>query len=133
VKAHVKQHKVSSLKLVPLLPNRNNPEEDSFVVVPKNALAKGVLTSSGSTAPVTPSKSKAATAAAAMRDTFQPADWDKVPSKPHIYRQLMRCAACDFSTKVRLNLIKHLKLHLVKSKLGKSADPVFPFTVQGQL
>jgi hypothetical protein len=42
-----------------------------------------------------------------------------VPLKPEIYRQLVRCAACDFSTKVRVNLIKHLKLHLVKSKLGK--------------
>jgi hypothetical protein len=34
----------------------------------------------------------------------------------------VRCAACDFSTKVRVNLIKHLKLHLVKSKLGKGEN-----------
>jgi hypothetical protein len=54
-----------------------------------------------------------------LKDTFQPGEWEEVPLKPEIYRQLVRCAACDFSTKVRVNLIKHLKLHLVKSKLGK--------------
>jgi hypothetical protein len=54
-----------------------------------------------------------------QRDIFQPTEVEQVPLKPDIYRQLVRCGACDFATKVRVNLIKHLKLHLVKSKLGK--------------
>jgi hypothetical protein len=60
VKSHVKQHKVASTKLVPLLPNRTNPDEDSFIIVPKNSLAKGLHIALPP--PATPSKSKMAAA-----------------------------------------------------------------------
>ena len=35
MKAHIKLHKVSNLKLVQILPNKNNADEDCFIVVPK--------------------------------------------------------------------------------------------------
>ncbi len=60
VKSHVKQHKVANTKLVPLLPNRTNPDEDSFIIVPKNSLAKGLHIALPQ--PATPSKSKMAAA-----------------------------------------------------------------------
>ena len=34
-KTHMKMHKVSNIKLVQILPNKNNADEDCFVLVPK--------------------------------------------------------------------------------------------------
>ena len=39
-----------------------------------------------------------------------------------MFRSLIRCSVCDFVTKVRQNLVKHLKLHLRKER----AAPVTP-------
>ena len=63
--------------------------------MPKNALPKGIRTSTSSKA----------------KDTFAPEEIEDIP-KISMFRHLVRCSVCDFVTKVRLNLVKHLRLHL---------------------
>ena len=37
----MKQHKVVNTKLVPLIHSKNNVDEDTFLVVPKNSVPRG--------------------------------------------------------------------------------------------
>ena len=103
------EHKVTQLKFLPLKPNQTNPEEDPFVMVPKNTLAKA--------------------ARSRHKDVFSPSDLNSIPIKPDIYKYLIRCSICDFSTKVKNNLVKHLRLHVKKEKLhaaGSLKEAVLP-------
>ena len=94
LKVHVKsEHKLLNFKFVPLHSAKNNPEKDYFLVVPKNNLQKS-------------GRSKT------LKDTFSPADVASIPLKPDIYKYILRCSLCDYGTRVRNNLVKHLKLHL---------------------
>ena len=52
-----------------------------------------------------------------MKDTFGPKDLDRLSQRPEVCRSLLRCALCDFSSKVRRNLAKHLNLHTLKEKM----------------
>ena len=103
------EHKVTQLKFLPLKPNQTNPEEDPFVMVPKNTLAK--------------------TARSRHKEVFSPSDLNSIPIKPDIYKYLIRCSICDFSTKVKNNLVKHLHLHVKKEKLhaaGSLKEAILP-------
>ena len=87
---------VSSYKMIPMVPARTNPDLDSFIVLPKNSIPKGVrLTATGP-------KSK---------DTFSPDQIDSIP-RHSVFKVPIRCSVCDFMTKVRQNMVKHLRLHL---------------------
>lgn len=97
-------HKVGSMKIVPLIPGKNNPERDLFLVTPKHALPK-------------PSS---------QQDTFSPKDLSKLVQRCSMSRYLLRCADCDFSTKVRKNLEKHLKLHLKHNREPPTITPINP-------
>ena len=104
------EHKVTQMKFLPLKPNQTNPEEDPFVMVPKNTLAKAARSRH-------------------IKDVFSPADLNSIPIKPDIYKYLIRCSICDFSTKVKNNLVKHLRLHVKKEKLhaaGSLKEAVLP-------
>jgi len=99
LKVHAKSiHKISNVKFVPVHSHKNNPEEDYFILVPKNAIPKGP-------------RSKF------IKDTFSPTEIEAIPVKPEIYKFLIRCSICDFASRVRNNLVKHLKLHLRQDKL----------------
>ena len=99
VKNHLRLvHNVTQTKIVPVNPMRTHPDYDYFIVMPKNALPKGIRIS---------------TAGGKVKDTFSPTEMDDIP-KTSMFRHLIRCSVCDFVTKVRLNLIKHLRLHLRK-------------------
>ena len=75
---------------------KTHPDKDYFIVMPKNSLPKGIRTS---------------TAGGKAKDTFAPEEIEDIP-KISMFRHLIRCSVCDFVTKVRLNLVKHLRLHL---------------------
>merc|ERR1719273_1766127 len=100
LKAYVKtEHKLLSFKFVPVNAAKTNHEKDSFMIVPKNNLQK-------------PIRSKA------LKTTFSPADISSIPVKPDIYKYVLRCSLCDYGSRVRNNLVKHLRLHL------KSTDSI---------
>ncbi len=112
-------HRVSYAKTVPLDPARNDPEADRFLLVPKNATPRqpahlpsssrsGGGGSSGNGNSNSNSSSKG-------KDTFSPLEVDSLPH-PSMSRNLLRCTECDFSTRVRRNLEKHLRLHLRRKK-----------------
>ena len=46
--------------------------------------------------------------------------------KSAILKYFIRCSICDFVTKVRLNLIKHLKLHLKEKDVKKFVPVLTP-------
>ena len=82
VKTHLKtSHRAANVKLVPVKKTKNNAEEDPFVMVPKNAVFKMLRSRQ-------------------TKDTFSPELVDEIPKKPDIYRHLVRCSVCDFSSKV---------------------------------
>ena len=96
VKNHLRiVHNVAQTKIVPVDVFKTHPDKDYFIVMPKNALPKGIRTSTSSKA----------------KDTFAPEEIEDIP-KISMFRHLVRCSVCDFVTKVRLNLVKHLRLHL---------------------
>ena len=96
VKNHLRiGHNVTQTKIVPVDVFKSHPDKDYFIVMPKNALPKGIRTSTSSKA----------------KDTFAPEEIADIP-KISMFRHLIRCSVCDFVTKVRLNLVKHLRLHL---------------------
>ena len=59
------------------------------------------------------------------RDCFAPDEIDSIP-KQSMFRSLIRCSVCDFVTKVRQNLVKHLKLHLRKERTSAVPPPITP-------
>ena len=96
LKAHVKEeHKLTSFKFVPVNSAKTNHEKDSFMIVPKNNLQIQKT-----------AKSKA------IKTIFSPEDIDSIPAKPDIYKYVLRCSLCDYGSRVRNNLVKHLRLHL---------------------
>ena len=97
VKNHMRSaHHVSSYKMIPLVPARTHPDLDSFIVLPKNSIPKGVrLTATGPKS----------------RDTFAPDQLESIP-RQSVFKTPIRCSVCDFVTKVRQNMVKHLRLHV---------------------
>jgi hypothetical protein len=107
VKNHLRQsHKVPNTKLVPVDPLRNNQDVDQFLMMPKNALPKGIRITAGSSS---------------TKDTFAPDEINSIP-RTSMFRLLVRCSVCDFVTKVRFNLVKHLRLHQKCEAKNKSSD-----------
>ena len=75
--------------------------------MPKNALPKGIRISRfGRT-----------------KDTFAPSEIDDIPRKSML-RNVIRCSVCDFTTKVRMNLVKHLRLHLRASMTSSCSSSI---------
>ena len=102
-KNHLKQtHRTINVKLIPLIPNKSNADDDCFVLVPKNCVPKSLKR--------------------VQKDTFGLDDLDKLAARPEICRTLLKCALCDFLSKVRRNLVKHLKLHKVKTQMLRDGD-----------
>ena len=108
VKNHLRLvHNVSQTKVMPFDGLKTNPDKDYFAVMPKNALPKGIRVKGKS------------------KDTFAPSEIDDIP-RISMLRNVIRCSVCDFTTKVRMNLVKHLRLHLRSSSAeGKIKEVPF--------
>ncbi len=105
VRGHMKTaHMVgSSAKVVPLDSSHSDPESDRFLLVPKNAMLRSVQS-------LIPSSSSSK-AASNGKDTFALHEAEALPHS-WVSRQPLRCSECEFGTRVRKNLEKHLKLHI---------------------
>ncbi|CAG9791188.1 unnamed protein product [Diatraea saccharalis] len=94
----------------------NAEKEVEWVVGPVNAKPGGVQkrkrSSSGATEP--PSKLK----------RFGPRDVDLLPINP-ILDESVSCSLCEFKTKVRLNMVRHLQLHAEQQPVPQTA-PINP-------
>ena len=99
LKTHAKTgHKMLNYKIVPLNSSKNNQEKDFFMLVPKNNSQRTLRSKS-------------------VKDTYSPSDVDSIPVKPDIYKQILRCSVCDFGTRVKNNLVKHLRLHIKNDRI----------------
>ena len=106
VKNHLRAvHRVNFSKFVPVDPCKNNQDQDLFLLVPKNSIPRSVVNNSRT----------------AKKDTFSPDEIDSIP-RVSMLRYLIRCSICDFVTKVRHNLVKHLKLHSKQKMVKKSSS-----------
>ena len=81
-----------NFKIVPIDNNKTNHDKDYFIIVPKSSVVK-------------PARARVA------KDTFLPEDIASFPVKPDIYKYVLHCGLCDYGSRVRNNLVKHLKLH----------------------
>ncbi|XP_026670215.1 uncharacterized protein LOC108625488 isoform X2 [Ceratina calcarata] len=121
--AHMKQkHKYSCSKLVPADPK--NPTADGlFIVQPiiENGERKGkkrkIATKSNEKEPEKP-------ATDSEKLTFSPDEIDVLPRQA-IYNREVQCAVCPYTTKVRMNIIRHLQLH-AKDESVPESGPVNP-------
>lgn len=117
-KNHLKvSHKVHVSKVMPVDPLKSHPDVDQFIAVPKNGLSRSLSTSTFLTSSASSSGRNNRN-----RDTFAPDEVDLIP-KASMSRTLIRCSICDFSTKVRNNLVLHLKLHQRRKSDKSSAIP----------
>lgn len=93
-KNHMKQshHHHTPFKHVPKDFTNKDPEKEEFIVYPKDIVASFKE----------PHKKR--------RNEYGFEDLDKVP-RPHVSYQDLKCYHCMYSSKIRLNLIKHLNLH----------------------
>ncbi|CAL4122877.1 unnamed protein product, partial [Meganyctiphanes norvegica] len=92
-KYHMKQdHQQSGYKHIPKDPNNKDPETQAFVVYPKDAIPAHVETHRK------------------RKNEYSIEDLNRIP-RPSISYVDLKCYHCTFSSKVRLNLLKHLQLH----------------------
>ncbi|XP_075983411.1 uncharacterized protein LOC142981401 isoform X2 [Anticarsia gemmatalis] len=89
-----------------ILSGIKKPEAEKEKVAPKRKL-------SGPKADALPSKRR-----------FEPQEIDQLPINP-ILDHLVYCNRCEFSTKVRLNMVRHLQLHAEQQPVPQTA-PVNP-------
>ncbi|XP_042867253.1 uncharacterized protein LOC122250022 isoform X3 [Penaeus japonicus] len=92
-KNHMKQiHKCSGFKQILKDPKIKDPETQEYIVYPKDAVP-----------PTKESHRK-------RKNEYAIEDIGRIP-KAHVSYQDLKCYYCHFVSKVRLNLIKHIKLH----------------------
>ena len=110
MKLHARtDHQLLSVKFVALDGSKTNQDRDYFICVPKS---NNPRTAMGRGRPA--------------KDTFKIEDIGSIPVKPDIYKYVLHCGLCDYGTRVRNNLVKHLKLHKKKSSSIPVLAPVNP-------
>lgn len=59
-----------------------------------------------------------------FKNVFGPEDIERLP-RPPVYAQEVKCKVCSYATKVRSNMLKHLKAHFENKAVSEQA-PVNP-------
>lgn len=110
------RHKVSNVTVTPVDPKKNDIDKDEFIVRPRLKLkllepVSNFSKDSGSSAEegkseVNPSKM-----------SYSPAEIDQLPRRA-IYNTELKCAICNYATKVRTNLVRHLEFHSLEKEVS---------------
>ncbi|KAL4704386.1 hypothetical protein ACJJTC_017620 [Scirpophaga incertulas] len=100
-----------------VISHAKNPPANAKAAAAKPARGAGAGTGTG-----TGRRKSAAAERRALR--YGPGDIDRLPINP-ILDALVTCALCEFSTKVRLNMVRHLQMHK-ESQPAPSTAPVNP-------
>ncbi|CAB3382674.1 Hypothetical predicted protein [Cloeon dipterum] len=109
VKKHMRQvHNINQVVTKALNPLKCNEDVDHFQVIPKMGMAQQK-----------PSKAESS-------KRYRPEDEDQLPMKP-IFMDNAFCALCDFKTRVRSNMTRHLREHSVQGDhVGTTTIPINP-------
>ncbi|XP_076761656.1 uncharacterized protein LOC143429775 [Xylocopa sonorina] len=122
--AHMKmKHKYGCSKLVPADPK--NPSADGlFIVQPisQSGERKGKKRKTGTKISEKEPTEKVGTDPEKL--TFSPDEIEALPRQA-IYNREVQCAVCPYTTKVRMNIIRHLQLH-AKDESVPESGPVNP-------
>lgn len=115
---HFEKIHTKNYKIIPINPDKVNKDCDIFIVTPSikneqdiynyglNLIEQKRLLLCGD------------------KKIFQPYEFDDLP-RSSIFESEVFCAVCSYHTKVRMNMIQHLKRHF-ESKPVASVDPVNP-------
>lgn len=95
------RHNITKVSYTPLNPEKKNLESDEFVVRPKLSIA-----------PETPKETPVVeqTSSPSLQVSYTPDQIDKIPIRS-IFSNPVKCGVCQYSTKVRTNLVRHLQFH----------------------
>lgn len=120
--AHMKtKHKVANSRLVPADPK--NPSVDGlFIVQPIYQSGERRGKKRKSTKSVEKEGEKSTVDVEKL--SFSPDEIESLPRQA-IYNRVVQCAMCPFTTKVRTNIIRHLRLHAIDESVPESG-PVNP-------
>ncbi|XP_019766776.2 uncharacterized protein LOC125504304 [Dendroctonus ponderosae] len=109
------RHSLNQTTLVPLIADQFDPEEDCFVIKPSQA-TPGTSREKDVTNE-TPNYT-------GDNSTYAPDQIDCIPIR-QIFSSNVKCGVCNYQTKVRVNIIRHLQMHLDEKAVSDSA-PVNP-------
>lgn len=111
-------HKKIQVVTIPLNPKKNDQNKDMFVICPRG-LRHDELNRFGLKL-----LERFKHIMATTKKFYSPDETDLLP-RQSIFNELLYCSVCQFSTKVRLNLYRHLEKHRNKEDVGKQ-DPINP-------
>lgn len=115
------RHKVSSVIVTALDPKKTDMDKDEFILRPKlKRRSTGEAPGPISKEDVEENKSEPKTA----KTTYSPAEIDLLPRQA-IYSAMLKCSVCNYATKVRTNLVRHLEFHSLEKDVPTTA-PVNP-------
>lgn len=118
------RHAVNGVTVMPVDPKKSDPDKDEFIMRPKpkrksigeNNQQEQQINSGNEDVVKTESNP--------LKTNFSPSEVDLLPRQP-IYSTALCCAICNYSTKVRTNLVRHLEFHTMEKDVPKTA-PVNP-------
>lgn len=123
---HMKaRHAVNGVTVMPIDPKKNDTDRDEFIMRPKpkrksigeNPQEQQINGNEDVTkTEQNPIKSN--------KISYNPTEIELLPRQP-IYSTQLRCAICNYSTKVRTNLVRHLEFHSMEKEVPTTA-PVNP-------
>lgn len=110
------RHKVSNVTVTPVDPKKNDIDKDEFIVRPRLKLKlleplSQLLKDSGR------SEEEAKSDASPSKISYSPAEINLLPRRA-IFSSEMKCAICNYATKVRTNLVRHLEFHSLEKEVS---------------
>lgn len=139
------RHAITSVTVTPVDPKRSDPDKDEFIMRPKfkrksigenqpesNSTTTTTTNNSNANNNTTPSNATnedgllidSSNSSATIKTTFTPAEINLLPRQPISSTELC-CAICNYSSKVRTNIVRHLEFH-TSEKVVPTTAPVNP-------
>lgn len=110
------RHNITKVTFTPLNPDKKNLETDEFVVRPKLMMTESPIKET----PIIELK----TSVVNLQLSYTPEQIEKIPMRS-IFSNPVKCGICQYSTKVRTNLVRHLQFHSQEINVPDTA-PVNP-------
>lgn len=124
VRNHMKaRHAVNGVIVIPVDPKRNDPDKDEFIMRPKSK-RKSIGENPPEQQNNNITEETIRIEQTVTKISFTPQEIELLPRQP-IYSTQLRCALCNYSTKVRTNLVRHLEFHSMEKEAPTTA-PVNP-------
>lgn len=119
------RHKVAVIVITALDPKKNDMDKDEFIVRPKVTRKSTGESPGGAQSNKEPSAIASAEEESKITKTsYAPSEIESLPRQA-IYSSELKCALCNYATKVRTNLVRHLEFHSMEKEVPTTA-PVNP-------